>query len=974
MEHLPRLDPDGAPAAPVLRYLARLRQQGFRGECRPRWSERLLRSTDNSIYQLQPSALLLPRDAGDVQLALAELASAGDGLHLTPRGGGTGTNGQSLSEGIVLDLSRHMNRILAVDAEARTATVQPGVIRDQINDAAAGHGLFFPPTVAPANRATLGGMIATDACGKGSRRYGRTSDHLASLKVVLADGTLVDTAHPPDDPRLPRLARLLEDARELIQARFPELHRGLTGYNLKAALDPRGGLHLPALFAGAEGTLGVVVEATVRLTPTPRHRRLALAEYADFPTALGAARELLHYGPSAIETADDMLLDLARQDPVWHRVQHLFSHPRDTRAINLLEFEGDDSQEIHRQVGELLESAGSSLGRPGQPTALTAVDDPADQAALWSMRARGAGLLGRLPGDRKPVAFMEDTVVPPEVLPEYVAELRGLLDGEGLRYAMYGHVDVGCLHVRPALDLRDPADAARLRRLSDAVCERVLAYGGLFWGEHGRGFRGEYAPRFMGPELYALMCRVKAVFDPDERLNPGKLARVDPELALVALDSPPTRGERDRAIPPALTRWLPWALACNGNGACFDYRMDEVMCPSYRVTGERRHSPKGRAMLVREWLARASAAGYGFPARPGLGWRSPQRDPEDLSHQVAEALAGCLGCKACATQCPVRVDVPELRSRFLEHYHGRYRRPVRDAAYHLLESLLCAGARGRLPAGLLLGSAPARHAAARLGLVELPRPAPGFAALERRFGLAPGEHPAAGTTVLVPDPYTAAYEPELWAAALALLQRLGLQPRLAPLRPPGKARHNRGLRAGFARQRDRLSNLLAPWADQGLALVSLEPSQRHLLADDYAADGGCGLPVESVAGWLARRLESRPARLDQRWRLLAHCTERTQDPRFQVHWEQALAGFGVTLEVPRLGCCGMAGAYGHEAEHADHSRQLFAAGWQAALEDREPVVVSGFSCRAQIRRLTGRRLPHPLQALQQSLETANPTA
>ena len=968
---LPALGPEPALAPELLCYLDALAGAGFRGTCRSRWSERLVRATDNSIYQIEPAAVLLPRDADDVALAMRRLTAEGAAsLHLTPRGGGTGTNGQSLSAGVVLDVSRHMNRILELDPGTRTARIQPGVIRDVLNDAAAPHGLFFPPTVAPSNRATIGGMIGTDACGKGSRRYGRTGDHLVALKVVLADGTLVDTSAPPEHAALTQLGQRLAAARPLIEARFPRLHRGLTGYNLRQTLT-EGGLDLNHLFAGAEGTLGVVVEATVRLTPIPHHRRLLLVEYGHFAGALEAARDMLPFGPSAIETADEMVLELARQDVIWQRVRHLFRAPERVRAINLVEFEDDDPQLLEAQCRDLAATLTPGAAGPGAPLAVSAIDDPGDRDALWALRAKGVGLLGRLPGDRKPVAFMEDTVVPPEVLPDYVAELRRLLDAQGLRYGMFGHVDVGCLHVRPALDLRDPGDAALVRRLSDAVCELVERYGGLFWGEHGRGFRGEYAPRFMGRELYALMCEVKALLDPDERLNPGKLARVDPALPLTPLDGVTTRGQRDRRIDAAALAAHGKALECNGNGACFDYRASEVMCPSYRVTGERRHSPKGRAMLVREWLTRASAAGYDFSRRPGLGLRARAPTPPDLSHEVVEALDGCLGCKACATSCPVHVDIPALRSCVLHHYFGRYRRPLRDWAYYGLESVLVASASGPRPLRRLLGSSAARRAAAGLGLVDLPAvPSSGLAGLGRRYGLRPGAPAPEGATVLVPDPYTAAYEPALWSAALALLERLGHRPRLAPLRAPGKARHNRGFRGGFRRQRDAVAALLAPWAEQGMAVVSLEPSHRHLLIQEYTEDGDEPLPVQSVAGWLAGRPP--PAvDLGQRWWLLAHCTERTQDPTFAEDWTAALAAFGVRLEVPALGCCGMAGAYGHEREHRDYSRRLFEEAWQPLLASLAGgpgrVVATGFSCREQIRRHTGRRVPHPLEALAEAL-------
>lgn len=974
MDRLPQLPPDHDLPEPTHRYLTALVQAGFRGEIATDWSQRIVNATDNSIYQLMPSAVLMPKSPMDVRVAVATLHHGDfEGVHLTPRGGGTGTNGQSLTSGVVLDLSRHLNAIRSLDPAGRQAVVEPGVIRDALNDRAAPYGLFFAPTVSPSNRATLGGMINTDACGKGSRVYGRSGDHVLALKVVLPDGTLLDTRAPPRDTRLGVLKQLLIEHRGLIDERFPDLSRSITGYNLRQALDA-GELNLIHLFAGAEGSLGVIVEATLRLTPLPRHRTLLLVEYADFASALDAARDMLSFQPAAIETADETVLELARGDVIWHRVRNLFQAPDRVGAINLVEFEGPDTAAVERRVADLMRVLTPQLGRPGRPIAVTPQYDADDRAALWDLRKKGVGLLGRLPGDRKPVAFMEDTVVPPERLPEYVAELRTLLDGHGLRYGMFGHVDVGCLHIRPALNLREPTDAALVRTLSDAVVELVRRHGGLFWGEHGKGFRAEYAPRFMGAQLYALMCRIKALFDPKERLNPGKIARVSPQLPLTAIDAVPLRGERDRRIASSALESHRKAIECNGNGACFDYRTHEVMCPSYRATGDRRHSPKGRAALIREWLARASDAGYSFPDTPGHGWAS-RRSGADLSHEVVAALNGCLGCKACATQCPVQVDVPKLSSLVLAHYHGRYRRPARDWLLYGLEYVLVSATSIPRLAAAALDNSLSRTLARRLGLIDLPRPRPGFARLARRYPLA-GASPGEESVVLVPDPFTPLFEPELWQATVTVLERLALRPRIAPLLPCGKARYNRGFRRGYTRQRDAVLRLLQPLADRGLPLVSLEPSHLHLLRQDYRDDGGPTLPVLSLPEWLNTVLPASSPPLRERWRLLGHCTDRTQAPGAAADWRALVQRFGVELDTPETGCCGMAGTYGHEVEHQAESRMLFEASWQPLLEregQSEPdrIVATGFSCRSQVRRVgAAHDVVHPFVALRDVLAGA----
>ena len=632
---IPRLA-HGAPVEDVyLAYLDALRSAGFSGDVEVDHARRVVAATDNSVYQILPQAVILPRTTEDVVTAL-RLAHEERfrQVKLAPRGGGTGTNGQSLTDGLILDLSRHLTRILELELELELDSepdvdlaggwvrVEPGVVLDQLNDHLRPHGVFFAPTVSPSSRATLGGMIATDASGKGSRIYGKTSDHVLELTVVLADGT-VHVSGPLDAAALEamkarsdllgQVARTVDDVvtrqRDLIARRFPRLQRSLTGYDLARVRDEARGLFdLNAVLTGSEGTLGVVVEARLRLTPIPPHRRVVLIELGSFDDALGSARQLLAAQPSAIETIDETVLELARGDAIFHEVEHLIGDgaagpdpgDRPTRAINLVEFVSVDEHEVSAKVAALVADLEAHRGEPGQPLAHHVCRDQAEADALWRLRKKGVGLLGNAAGARKPIAFMEDTVVPPERLGDYVRDLRAILDEAGLTYGMFGHVDVGCLHVRPALDMKDPRDEALLRRLSDRVVELVASYGGLMWGEHGKGFRSEYNPAFFGDELYRELCRVKGAFDPRGQLNPGKLAvPLGSEAALVSVDAL-KRGAFDRQIPPAVRAEYEAALTCNGNGACFDYQPDHVMCPSARVTRDRLHSPKGRAgVLVR---------------------------------------------------------------------------------------------------------------------------------------------------------------------------------------------------------------------------------------------------------------------------------------------------------------------------------------------------------------------------------------
>ena len=592
----------------VDRFLQELRHRDFSGEIRADFASRLLSSTDNSIYQILPQAVIFPKTTADI-VAVFQLADQPDFQRLTfsPRGGGTGTNGQSLSTGIILDCSKYMNQILEVNLSEGWVKVQPGVLLDQLNNYLKPHGVFFAPNLAPSSRATLGGMINTDACGKGSRIYGRTSDHLLELTWVLSNGTTTssipvaaqDLAQlKTKSDRLGEIYRQVDEIvtskQSLIEQQFPKMPRFLTGYNLAKVYDPeRQFFDLNRILAGSEGTLAVVTEAKLKLTPIPHYKELLVIHYPCFDHALQAAQSLLAFNPAAIETIDETILNLAKQDEIYPRVQDFIG---DARAINLVEFISEDATQLRATVEQLGQELSSNTSGNYQ-TSL-----PEEIAFLWELRKRGVGLLGNRQGARKPIAFIEDTAVPPVNLSAYIQEFKGLLNEYNLDYAMFGHVDVGCLHVRPALNLQVPKDEALIRTISDRVVALVRKYGGVMWAEHGRGFRSEYTPLFFGEELYQDLRKIKAAFDPHNRLNPGKIVTpLGSEDQVVTLEAP-LRGHYDRQVPTAMQTDYDVAFSCNGNGACFNLNPDYVMCPSYKGTSERIHSPKGRASLLREWL------------------------------------------------------------------------------------------------------------------------------------------------------------------------------------------------------------------------------------------------------------------------------------------------------------------------------------------------------------------------------------
>ncbi|MBT4443172.1 MAG: FAD-binding oxidoreductase [Oceanospirillaceae bacterium] len=969
------------PAVNFVDFLNALDDVGFEGEISPHQADRIIASTDNSVYQLLPQGVLYPKHEADLQ-AIFKLAAQSrfKSIYFAPRGGGTGTNGQSLTDGLVVDCSRHLNAIVDVDIEAGWVKVQAGVIRDQLNDFLRPHGMFFAPTLSTSNRATLGGMANTDACGQGSRIYGRTSNHVLSLNLILANGQQVATkAMTPQGLQhaidkggpVAHLYRqvndLVEQKQDAISARFPKLNRFMTGYNL-AHIKTDNGFDLSRLICGSEGTLAVVSELTLKLTPIPLAKQLLVLGYDSFDGALRDATQLVLQNPDAIETIDDTILTMAQDDVIWHQVKDYIAFPdaEPIAAINLVEFGGMDAGLLAQKIDAVC----AQLTQLGMRH--SRVSDPKGMASLWELRKKGVGLLGNLPGKRRPIAFVEDTAVPPENLADYIVEFRQLLDGMGVSYGMFGHVDAGCLHVRPALNMRDPEDALKLKLISDAVQALVQKYEGVMWGEHGKGFRSEYTQETIGVDLYADMRRIKGWFDPHNQLNPSKIctpASVDSEL--VKVDDPRTRGAADRQLGESMVeQWQP-VVACNGNGACFNYQPQAAMCPSYKATKDRVQSPKGRASLLREWLRQEATGGA----------------DSALETQVYQSLQSCLACKACTTACPIKVDIPTYRSRFLQRYFAKRRRPLSDYAVALVESLAMVTSKvSRLSNwGMQLGAS--RWLIKNLfGMVNLPKIHPYKLSQLTAIDGVEAWHPhqfenltdaqKRRSVVIVQDVFSSCYDLPQVQGILSCLVKMGFTPIVMPLKASAKPLYVKGFLTAFEKQAAAVTQQLQLVQQQGLTLVAVDPSVGLTYGDEYRQLlGPEAVPdVLLLQQWLHQvegliKLPTVSVTPDMAPTLLGHCSETALVVQSTAQWVGLFAKFGIALNTPDTGCCGMAGTFGHEQKHQALAAKLYTMSWQQPVNAAQgAVLATGYSCRSQITLRSDQQPLHPLNYLNRCLE------
>ncbi|WP_307855915.1 FAD-binding and (Fe-S)-binding domain-containing protein [Nocardioides faecalis] len=953
-------------------------------------------SSDASLYRVPPAAVAFPRTPDDVRRAL--LAARELGLPLTTRGAGTSVAGNAIGSGLVLDLSRHLDRVISVDPGTATAVVQPGVVQADLQRAAAPYGLRFGPDPSTSSRCTIGGMIGNDACGARSLAHGRTSHNVLGLRALLADGSELLTGYDAEgrptatlSPAAPagtdgsggadvleRLRALVATDLATLRTSFDTFGRHVSGLALHHLL-PENGFDLTRALVGSEGTLAVVTEATLRLVRDPAERLLVVLGFDDFPAAGYAAPAVLEHAPSACEGLDRRIVDVIVERKGAHAVPPLPAG----QAWLFTEISGEDAAEV-RDRAERLAAAGLGV------SALV-VDDPAAAAALWRIRADGAGLAGRAPSGRPAWAGWEDSAVPPARLGDYLAALEELLAVHGLTAMPFGHFGEGCLHVRFDFAFDAPDGPERYRAFIGAAADLVASFGGSLSGEHGDGrARSEWLPRMYPTAALRLMAEVKRILDPDDLLNPGLLA--DP--AGVASSTADLRYTADTRTPPPRHGL---ALAYTGDGGDFSRAVHRctgvgacrapvattpsggavsagggVMCPSFQATHDEIHSTRGRARLLQEIVN----------ADSDLEWSSPA---------VHEALDLCLACKGCASDCPTGTDLASYKAEVL---HQTYRRRLRPRSHYALGWLpRWARLASRVPgaANRVLGWAPTRTLALRAAGVDTRRRMPAFAPrpFRRTFTGAAGAVGAAGgagTTPRTPvllfvDSFSERFAPQVAEATVAVLRDAGYEPHLTA-RPEccGLSWISTGQLDGARRRLRSLVEAMAPDARAGVPIVGLEPSCTAVLRHEL---------VELVPGEDARAVAAAAVTLAE----LLTGTEGWTPPDLsgldvvaQPHCHHhAVLGWSTDAALLRgagarvralSGCCGMAGNFGVEQGHYEVSvaiagQHLLPALAQPPAPGAQRVVLAdGFSCRTQLDELAPDARPvHLAQLLARDLTT-----
>jgi FAD/FMN-containing dehydrogenase/Fe-S oxidoreductase len=945
-------------------------------------------ATDASFYQMMPLGVVTPRDDADLSAALS--IAREEGISLLPRGGGTSQSGQAVNEALVLDTTKHLNRIIEIDPENRRCVVEPGVVLDELNRVLRPHGLWFPVDVSTASRATIGGMAGNNSCGTRSIRYGTMRDNVIAIDALMPDGRALhfgpvvraEAMRNVEGPHGALFRDLLAlGAREAaeIDARFPKVLRRVGGYNIDALVPNGQANNLAHLLVGSEGTLALSTQLELRLAPLlARSRAVGVCHFARFYDAMDAAQHLVELDPVSVELVDRTMIALARDIAMFRpTVERIVRGEPD--ALLVVEFAENETDENRRRLKRLAERMGDlgfGWNREGRHWGgVLEIVDPALQAALTDVRQSGLNIMMSMRQAGKPVSFVEDCAVPLEHLAEFTARLSQIFEKHGTRGTWYAHASVGCLHVRPVLNLKLDKDVSAMRAIAEEAFAMVRAYKGSHSGEHGDGIvRSEFHEQMFGSRIVRAFETVKDSFDPDGLLNPGKIVRPpkmdDRRLFRYGPDYAPS------AFQPVLD-WSDWpgpgggiqgaVEMCNNNGACRKFEPG-VMCPSYRATGNERDVTRGRANSLRLAL-------------------SGQLGPDAMaSDEMMETLKLCVSCKGCKRECPTGVDMAKMKIEVLAARAAHSKVALRDRLIAYLPRYApyatrvpwLMNLRDRLPGGAWVSE--------RIAGFTARRKLPTWRSDPFRPPEAVRDARAGQEVVLLADTFNTYFEPENLEAAVAVLEAGGYRVLFARAADGGRPLccGRTFLSAGLVREAraeaERLSAALEPFVARGVAVIGLEPSCLFTLRDELAsmlpgpeseriAAGALLFEEFLVRETLAGRLKLPLHALDGTAYLHGHCHQKAFGAMGAVETTLKYVP-GLTVKTIASSCCGMAGAFGYQAETYDVSMAMAELSLLPALRKAELdaiIVAGGTSCRQQIDDGVGRRAIHVARVLEQSI-------
>ncbi|MEO7158803.1 MAG: FAD-linked oxidase C-terminal domain-containing protein [Vicinamibacterales bacterium] len=957
------------------RLLQRELQGAVDGEVRFDKVSRALYSTDASVYQIEPLGVVIPRSAEAVARTV-EIAA----LHqvpITPRGGGTSQAGQSIGSGLVLDTSKHLNRILEVNPDQKWARVEPGVVLDDLNAELRPFNLRFAPDVSSASRATLGGMMANNSSGARSVLYGKTIDHVQEQRVVLSDGQLAhfrpldasqaqaarsgDSIEARAYRAIPELG--LRHAAE-IERRFPKVLRRVGGYNLDAFVDGSAPVDLTRIIVGSEGTLGFIVEAKIGLVALPPQKTVMTIEFDHLLDALGATPLVLKHGPSAIEVMDDFILSHAKGHPILE-AQRQSMIARDGSALLCVEFYGERIDDLRSRMDAVeRDLKGAVACRTRQ------VIEPQEQQRIWSFREAALGLSTAMTTDAKAISFVEDTAVAPERLRDYIERFLAIVRRHDTIAGVYAHASVGCLHVRPVINLKTAGGVAKFEAIANEVADLVLEFGGALSGEHGDGLvRGAFNQKMFGAELYEAFRTVKRTFDPQALFNPGRIVDTPPITSHLRFGAgyvtPSPATVFDFADQSGFGRAVEM---CSGVGLCRKTR-DGTMCPSYMVTKDEAHSTRGRANTLR--LAMAGQLGEAKLADQGV-------------HDVLDL---CLECRACKSECPVGVDVARFKSEFLSGYWDRRGLPLSARVFGGARTAAVMGSFFAPLSNAVAGQPLAKWAAETVVGIDRRRSLPRWArrTLRKRFRDRGAGIAERGTSALLfADTFTEYADPEIGLAAIDVMRSAGITTGVAPNVCCGRPLISQGLLPEARRLAAANVHALYDAAERGQTLVFVEPSCLSAVREDapdllrgelqrrarvvarHSVLFEAFVESECAAGRASLPLKAGPKEI----LLHPHCHQRSMGLAAPA---KALLSRIPSATVVDLdaGCCGMAGSFGYTRDHYDVSRAIGERKLLPAARAMTPetvLVAAGTSCRHQVADLAGVTAIHPAVLLRSLLE------